>query len=249
MTAPDPTSRPRPDSETVNRVVHAFIGPVLLIVAAWLFVSRNWSELPHAEQVTVSREAFSTDPMREPLGDPPWIRSGGYQLSCMECHRLFVSPPVTPRRLMQHRHVTLEHGLNDQCLNCHDREDRNRLRLRTGETVPFAETPRLCGQCHGTAWRDWSRGTHGRTTDFWDSSRGTVRRLSCIECHDPHAPAFDPMVPLPGPNTLRMGDPHHGEHAGDSAKRNPLRQWSMHETAPRSAQEHEGHEAGEEESH
>lgn len=248
MIGPEPPPNPRPTSDTVNRVVHSLIGPVLLILAAGLFVSRDWAGIPHTEQVPVARRDISTDPMRQPLPDPPWIRSGGYELTCMECHRLFDSLPDTPRRLMQHRHIALDHGLNDQCLNCHDRENRNRLVLRTNETLPFADAPRLCGQCHGTAWRDWARGTHGRTNDFWDATRGTVKRLSCIECHDPHTPAFDPMRPLPGPNTLRMGDPHAVEHTDEAAGRNPLRRWSMREPAAPSAREHDGGHGGQEES-
>jgi hypothetical protein len=97
--------------------------------------------------------------------------------------------------------------------------------LSNGETIVFGEAPTLCAQCHGTTWRDWEQGMHGRANDYWDVTRGAVRWLSCVECHDPHAPAFDPMQALPGPNTLRMGDPRRDRHLEVAERRNPLRYW------------------------
>ena len=55
------------------------------------------------------------------------------------------------------------------------------------------------------------------------------KRLSCTECHDPHAPAYEAFHPLPGPHTLRMsdGNPHKTAHSdqGHTTRRNPLRTW------------------------
>ncbi|MHC4141771.1 MAG: hypothetical protein ACYSUF_07805 [Planctomycetota bacterium] len=223
----DSPTGPGPREEALNMLVRSLIGPVLLVLAVWLAATRDWTGIPHTEPVHVNREDISTNPVRQPLPDPPRIMQGGYAMHCMECHRHFESRPDTPRRLMQHRHIVLDHGLNDRCLNCHDREDRNKLVLDGGRLIPYAETDMLCAQCHGTAWRDWQRGTHGRTNDYWDISRGPMRRLVCIECHDPHAPAFAPMRLLPGPNTLRMGEPSSAEHATDASNRNPLLQWSV----------------------
>jgi hypothetical protein len=68
---------------------------------------------------------------------------------------------------------------------------------------------------------------HGRTNGYWDASRGEARRLTCTECHDPHAPALPAMTPLPGPATIRMhvvpADPHR------AAPESPLRRWSAGE--------------------
>ena len=58
---------------------------------------------------------------------------------------------------------------------------------------------------------------HGKTLGFWNADLGEPKRLECVECHNPHTPHYDPMKPLPAPNTLRMGDqsrsgahdPHH----------------------------------------
>ncbi len=231
MTVADSPTGPGPWEETLNTLVRSLIGPVLLVLAVWLVVTRDWTGIPHTEPVHINREDITTNPVRQPLADPPRIVVGSYAMHCMECHRHFESRPDTPRRLMQHRHIVLDHGLNDRCLNCHDREDRNKLVLDGDRLIPYAEADMLCAQCHGTAWRDWQRGTHGRTNDYWDISRGPMRRLVCIECHDPHAPAFAPMRPLPGPNTLRMGTPRTAEHATDASRRNPLLQWSVGRSA------------------
>jgi hypothetical protein len=233
MAAPEASTRPRATAKPADALMRAIIGPLFLVLAAGLFVTRDQVSVPHVTQVPVSRQDITTDPLRLPLPDPPWIAAGGYELTCMECHRLFESLPDTPRRLMHHLHIALDHGLNDRCLNCHDRDDRNRLVLSSGETIPFAESPSLCAECHGTTWRDWQRRVHGRTDDYWDATWGPPRTLSCVECHDPHVPAIGPMRPLPGPRTLRMGEPRRDRHAAAVGKRNPLRHWG-----PRRSREH-----------
>jgi hypothetical protein len=63
----------------------------------------------------------------------------------------------------------------------------------------------VCAKCHGPAYRDWQKGTHGKTLGSWQAG-DSRRRLGCTECHDPHSPAYPRIVPLPAPTTLRMGD-------------------------------------------
>ena len=82
------------------------------------------------------------------------------------------------------------------CFDCHEAEDRDQLRLINGTMVPFTESYRLCGQCHGTIYRDWRSGIHGRRTGNWD---GPKTYLLCAHCHNPHHPKFEPMKPLPPP--------------------------------------------------
>jgi predicted CXXCH cytochrome family protein len=62
---------------------------------------------------------------------------------------------------------------------------------------------------------------HGRTDGYWDEERGPVHRKKCIQCHDPHAPAFGAMTPAPGPNTIRMGSPSRAA-PHEPQTRNPL---------------------------
>jgi hypothetical protein len=111
--------------------------------------------------------------------------------------------------------------MNDWCFNCHDVAERERLVLQDTTTVMFVEVPVLCAQCHGTTYRDWQRGMHGKTTGSWDKASGNQRRLLCTECHNPHGPAYGKLVPLPGPNTLRM-TPEGGEE-NDGGIASPLR--------------------------
>jgi hypothetical protein len=232
MAASEASTRPSLTGKLANELVRWTIGPVFLVLAGWMFVIRDRTDIPHTGRVQVAWDEITTDPMRIPLDDPPHIVVAGFELECMECHRMFESLPDTPRWIMQHRHILLDHGLSDRCLDCHDRDDRNRLALGGGETVPFADAPRLCAHCHGTTWRDWERHVHGRTIDSWDETRGPRRRLSCVECHDPHAPAYDPMRPLPGPNTLRMGEPRRERHPEPVERRNPLRHWNAPRPGP-----------------
>jgi len=113
---------------------------------------------------------------------------------CSECHvDLDVDPE--PRELMFHEEIQIDHGPKDRwCLDCHNADDRDHLRLVNGSLVGFDESYRLCGQCHGTIFRDWREGIHGRRRGYWD---GAKSYLLCAHCHNPHAPAFQPIEPLP----------------------------------------------------
>lgn len=200
------------------------LGPMFALVAVWLYFLSPVVEVPRGELTIVARERFAAGARRETTGDPPRAVVGGFEHACDECHRLFDSPPVERRTLVQHTTIRLNHGMNNRCFNCHDRKFRSRLVLHDGTLIGFSEVPRLCSQCHGTVFRDWQRGTHGKTMGSWDPASGALRRLECNECHDPHAPAYQPIQPLPGPNTLRMGD--QSARAHDAERHIPLRRWS-----------------------
>ena len=200
------------------------IGPVFLVTALWFLVGPTQDDIPVTRPVAVSSAEIGW-PVRELMTDPPTIEVAGFTKKCTECHSLFTSDPDTPLRLNRHRNIVQEHGMNDRCFNCHDNSDRGKLVLPGGATISFADVPRLCATCHGTTYRDWQAGMHGRTVESWNTSSPLYARLICTECHDPHAPAFDPMWALPGPETLRMGAQHAPVH-DQQARRNPLRQWS-----------------------
>ncbi len=177
--------------------------------------------IPLAARSRVPAEAIANRPRRVALADPPHIAVDGVDQNCNACHQIFASASPAHTALEFHNTVVLAHGMNDRCVNCHDPTDRERLVLRDESTIPFAETPRLCSQCHGTVYRDWQRGTHGKTLGSWITSSPQQRRLGCNECHDPHAPKYTPYVPLPSPHTLRMGE-QGGVHEIDAAKVSPL---------------------------
>ncbi len=109
--------------------------------------------------------------------------------SCETCHKEIREP--------QHKDVVLHHAEGHHCLDCHHEGDRDYLRLANGQKVPFEESYRVCGQCHGPNLRDWKQGLHGKRTGMWDGER---QYLLCVHCHrNPHAPRFPSMVPDPPP--------------------------------------------------
>lgn len=136
---------------------------------------------------------------------PPLVYQGLFP--CQACHRRDVrgvssqlekgnaflgkyirKPNPEPRQLIKmHRDINLNHAEWHWCLNCHDTDERNYLRLITGEKISFEKSYRLCGQCHGSIYRDWKIGIHGRRVGNWD---GKKLYLLCSHCHDPHSPKF-----------------------------------------------------------
>lgn len=125
---------------------------------------------------------------------PPPFSDGIYP--CSTCHAL-LKPNLTRRVVEVHDSVTLKHDeKNRWCLDCHDANDRDVLHLASGEKVPFSESYRLCGQCHGEKYRDWRAGVHGRRVGEWNGQKGY---LLCVHCHSPHEPHFKSMPPRPAP--------------------------------------------------
>ena len=68
--------------------------------------------------------------------------------------------------------------------------------LADGQAVPYTEVMTLCGQCHGPQTRDYAHGAHGGMNGYWDLRKGGRTRNTCINCHDPHAPAFPLVMPV-----------------------------------------------------
>jgi hypothetical protein len=97
-----------------------------------------------------------------------------------------------------HQGLTYDHGART-CLSCHNDQDMDTLRLADGRALPYERTMELCGQCHGPQLRDYRRGSHGGMTGYWDLSRGGRRRNHCMDCHDPHHPAYQSVLPVFAP--------------------------------------------------
>ena len=211
--------------ERAGIVVKWLVGLVFVGLAGVFYFGPASVEIPLAKSDAVVSEQINPAPLRKLLGDPPMAKVNYYERTCQDCHQIFQSPEIPLATLFQHSEIVFDHGINEGCFNCHYRENRNMLVLRTGEQVPFTQVERLCRQCHGTTYRDWQKGMHGKTLGYWNQTKGQSRRLRCSECHDPHAPAFDAFVPLPGPDTLRMGQEPEGGHVGQGTN-NPLRTWS-----------------------
>jgi hypothetical protein len=126
---------------------------------------------------------------------PPPFTEGIFP--CSQCHADI--PPNPERRPLPEMHsdIVLHHDeQNRWCLDCHDANNRDELHLANGTLIPFTESYRLCGQCHGTQYRDWRSGVHGKRVGYWN---GPKRYLLCVHCHNPHSPRFAPLKPLPPP--------------------------------------------------
>lgn len=122
---------------------------------------------------------------------------------CMSCH--FKIPPKKVRRELQFEHTRhsrkLKHGGElIWCYHCHDAVNQDKLRLADGSLIDYGQSHLQCGQCHGQKYMDWRWGVHGKRIGGWF---GEYKLVSCVRCHNPHWPAFQPVEPLPRP-----GIPH-----------------------------------------
>jgi hypothetical protein len=142
----------------------------------------------HAEAPT-SPPGGSSAPRAEVLVEakaPPF--SDGI-FPCSGCHAT-LEKSGTRRELAFHdeQQSVFSHDAEHRwCLDCHDLQNRDVLRLASGATVPFTESYRLCGQCHGDKYRDWRAGVHGKRIGRWD---GQKMYFLCVNCHNPHSPRF-----------------------------------------------------------
>jgi hypothetical protein len=131
---------------------------------------------------------------------PPPFSDGIFP--CTGCHNTDMPANRTRRQLSDmHTDIVLQHDTEHRwCLDCHDAGERDRLHLASGEPVPFEESYRLCGQCHGEKYRDWRAGVHGRRVGQWN---GAKQYLLCVHCHNPHQPRFTSLAPQPAPRRPR----------------------------------------------
>lgn len=119
-------------------------------------------------------------------------------IACSTCHAT-TQPNVETRSAAEldefHQGLTYAHG-NLTCLSCHNAANYDTLRMADSRQVAFEEVMTLCSQCHGSQRRDYDMGLHGGMTGYWDLSKGGRTRNTCVNCHDPHAPAFPMVLPV-----------------------------------------------------
>ena len=128
---------------------------------------------------------------------PPPFSDGIFP--CTSCHDGKTVKLNTQRRKLVEMHddILLKHGPPSRwCLDCHDPDNRDRLRLVSGERIEFTSSYLLCGQCHGDKIRDWRVGVHGKRTGSWN---GEKTYFLCVSCHNPHSPHFKALKPMPPP--------------------------------------------------
>jgi hypothetical protein len=164
---------------------------------------RNFRQLPYHSLFSIaalfilyaacSVAADQPVPKKQFLVPPPPFSPGIFP--CSQCHQ-GMPPNSTPRRLEMHQEINLKHMPGGWCFDCHNPDNRDRLRLTSGRLISFEESYILCGQCHGTILREWKAGLHGKRTGKWNEEK---QYLLCVHCHWPHEPAFRQIQPLPPP--------------------------------------------------
>jgi hypothetical protein len=144
------------------------------------------------------------DARRVPLG-----------VKCATCHAKAADKPWVDRTDAPkdfHENVKVTHG-ELSCKMCHGGEDKSKLHLADGRPIDVEDAIVLCGQCHGVQYRDYKNGSHGGMSGYWDLRRGGRERNHCIDCHAPHAPAYQKVMPVHPPRD-RYLEVHHESHQG-----------------------------------
>lgn len=148
------------------------------------------------EDITIENQSTKVAENEMAVSPPPFTEG---IFPCSECHNDLV--PNTERRALVDMHDDIDamfhhDSENRWCLDCHDTQYRDSLKLASGKRLDFKESYKLCGQCHGDKYRDWKVGVHGKRVGEWN---GKKTYLLCVNCHNPHTPKFKPIKPLPPP--------------------------------------------------
>lgn len=152
--------------------------------------------LPGAADARLASDAAAS-PRRGAVVDLPGLEHANLRIACATCHDTREPNPLNAAAAdlyLFHQGLVVRHGALT-CLSCHNPSDYGTLRLAGGASVAFEASATLCAQCHAPQAADYERGLHGGMTGYWDTSRGERLRKSCIDCHDPHAPAMPAMRP------------------------------------------------------
>ena len=139
------------------------------------------------------------------------MRSGQIgQYPCSSCHTQSLASEKDAQetqadRRWTHQNIRPLHPSQGRCATCHNYDDLNTLLLEDGRSVDIDQAYQLCARCHFQEAEDWAGGAHGKRMGGWVGRRVV---MNCTDCHDPHAPAFAPRMPLGGPRVPRTGKAH-----------------------------------------
>jgi uncharacterized CHY-type Zn-finger protein len=193
-------------------------GTVLLVLAVVFFalglkfVSGFGTRLPAPQTIPlVDPQFLETATIRKSYAELIRTKADLSDFDCYACHDKAKPPQlkfdaqhnlIIPK---EHEDVVMKHGThnrNNNCFNCHDEQNLELLQARDGRQIKLAESPLLCGSCHGPTYRDWEAGAHGRTSGYWTGPPAKMKRQICVDCHNPHSPKIPPRKPAPGPHLL-----------------------------------------------
>lgn len=164
------------------------------------FAVTGQTDSPAKEPPSVEKGAVAHRPGDEFEVPPPPFSEDVFP--CSECHAEMEVNPQRRQLEEEHTGIVLQHDEEHRwCLDCHNPDDRDKLRLASGQLIDFSESYKLCGQCHGDKYRDWRAGVHGKRSGYWN---GKKKYLLCAHCHNPHSPRFKPIKPKPPPRPPRV---------------------------------------------
>ncbi len=210
--------RPNPDPGSKLPRTNLLLGGLTIgfVALAALFAKDPWGHVAPPQNIPlVDAKFLETTPWRRTYTDMVKAKEDMSDYDCYGCHEKNKPPPirydakgkiVIPK---EHSNIVMGHGShdrNDLCYNCHNEQNLVTLQVRDGRELKFDNIPPLCGSCHGPTYRDWENGAHGRTSGNWDFSKGESTRLSCANCHNPHAPRIPTREPAPGPHPMRSAE-------------------------------------------
>src|SRR4051812_9727925 len=209
----DPESAPPPVQRIArtNLLLAALSLAFLGLAAAIL--TQLWGRPVSVKPIpSVDRTFPETTPWRHPYADLKQAKEDLSDYDCYACHEKNKPPLIrfdAQQKIIipkEHSDIAMGHGSHDRnnlCYNCHNEQNLLTYQVRDGRELKFDNIAPLCGSCHGPTYRDWEAGAHGRTSGFWDRSQGGITRLSCANCHNPHAPRIPTRAPAPAPHALR----------------------------------------------
>lgn len=178
-----------------------------------LFLVDLWGHPVVRQKIPLVDPGFlENKPWRQAYPDLLKAKEDMSDFDCYSCHERNKPLPlhldekqnvIIPK---EHENIKMGHGShnrNNLCYNCHNESNLLTLAVRDGRDLKFSDSVQLCGSCHGPTYRDWEAGAHGRTSGYWDRSKGQIQRLICANCHNPHSPSIPTRSPAPGPHPLR----------------------------------------------
>jgi hypothetical protein len=205
---------PTPDSNEARRGTAWVLRGLVMAFGAltFLFLLNLWGHPSASPTIPLVDLSFiDTATVRKSYADLIRDKEDLSDFDCYTCHEKGKPPPlrfdanhilVVPK---EHSDIVMGHGRhnrNNLCFNCHDENNLTQFQTRDGHELKLEDSVPLCGSCHGPTYRDWEAGVHGRTSGYWDRSKGPIDRKRCVNCHNPHAPDFPGRAPAPGPHLL-----------------------------------------------
>jgi len=179
---------------------HISSGTIFILLAFLLIVSVSCRNRRQTKELPKEKRAHVAAMNVNDISVPPLPFSDGI-FPCTDCHAHQTPSPIK-RVLNWHEDIDtiFSHDKENRwCLDCHSLASRDSLKLASGKLIPFRESFKLCGQCHGDKYRDWKVGVHGKRTGEWNGKR---EYLLCVHCHNPHSPKFKSLKPEAPPHLL-----------------------------------------------